>query len=171
MTRSLTLLTTLLLIALGAVAQEPTPPSRSERLQATPPAATRVIPAAPEAAVRAILAIQQEAWNQGDLERFMKYYWNSGQLTFISGAEETRGWQGAHDRYLRRYGHDRAHMGELSFSELTVVPLGPGAAACWGRWHLFLAPAGSPPHESGGRFTLLFRRLPEGWRIIHDHTS
>jgi hypothetical protein len=23
----------------------------------------------------------------------------------------------------------------------------------------------------GGLFTVIFRKLPQGWRIIHDHTS
>jgi ketosteroid isomerase-like protein len=35
-----------------------------------------------------------------------------------------------------------------------------------GRWQL--TRQGDMPH---GRFTLLFRRTPAGWRIFHDHTS
>jgi beta-aspartyl-peptidase (threonine type) len=35
-----------------------------------------------------------------------------------------------------------------------------------GRWRLKRNK--DQPH---GRFTLLFRKLPEGWRIVHDHTS
>jgi ketosteroid isomerase-like protein len=27
---------------------------------------------------------------------------------------------------------------------------------------------GKTPH---GLFTLIFKRFPEGWRIVHDHTS
>jgi len=166
------LLVGMLLAAGGASPQDDPPTSRAERLQGGPStAAARRIPEAPEGAVRTILEIQQEAWNHADIELFMKYYWHSAQLTFISGAEEYRGWQAAHDRYLQRYGHDHAHMGELSFTQLEVVPLSPDAAACWGGWHLFVAAPGAPPKELGGRFTLLFRRLPVGWRIVHDHTS
>jgi hypothetical protein len=29
-------------------------------------------------------------------------------------------------------------------------------------------PDGSTP---GGLFTVIFRKLPEGWKIVHDHTS
>jgi ketosteroid isomerase-like protein len=44
--------------------------------------------------------------------------------------------------------------------------LSPDAAAVLGRWRL--KRANDEPH---GRFTLIFKRLPEGWRIVHDHTS
>jgi beta-aspartyl-peptidase (threonine type) len=57
-------------------------------------------------------------------------------------------------------------MGHLEFSELEITALGDEAALILGRWHL--------DRESGpvgGVFTLVARRFPEGWRIIHDHTS
>ena len=42
--------------------------------------------------IEAILAAQAEAWNRGDIDGFMKYYWNSDELTFSSAGETTRGW-------------------------------------------------------------------------------
>jgi ketosteroid isomerase-like protein len=44
--------------------------------------------------------------------------------------------------------------------------LSPDAAVVVGRWQL--KRTNDEPH---GRFTLIFKRLPEGWRIVHDHTS
>ena len=44
----------------------------------------------------------------------------------------------------------------------------PDSAFVRGRWGLTL-PDGKKP---GGLFTLVFKRMaPEGWRIVHDHTS
>ena len=57
-------------------------------------------------------------------------------------------------------------MGTLAFSDIEVTMLSPDAAVVLGRWALKRAT--DQPH---GRFTLIFKRLPEGWRIIHDHTS
>jgi ketosteroid isomerase-like protein len=57
-------------------------------------------------------------------------------------------------------------MGVLTFSELEIKPLGRDAAIVTGRWQL--KRASDMPH---GRFTLIFRRTPAGWRIIHDRTS
>jgi len=57
-------------------------------------------------------------------------------------------------------------MGHLEFSELEMRRLGPDAALVLGRWHL-TRNAGN----LGGVYSLVFERFPEGWRIVHDHTS
>ena len=58
-------------------------------------------------------------------------------------------------------------MGKLDFSDLNIQVLGPDAALVRGSFHLTMSD-GKPPH---GMFTLVFRRYPDGWKIIHDHTS
>jgi ketosteroid isomerase-like protein len=115
--------------------------------------------------VRAVLDAQVEAWNRGDIEGFMKGYWQSTETIFVSGDTVTRGWQTVLDRYKKSY-DSREKMGVLTFSELEIKPLGKESAMVLGRWQLRRAQ--DNPH---GRFTLLFRRLPEGWRIVLDHTS
>jgi ketosteroid isomerase-like protein len=112
-----------------------------------------------------ILNAQQAAWNRGDLDSFMQGYWNSPELTFAGNSGITRGWQPVRTRYRTNYPDPQA-MGHLDFSELQVQALGKDAALVLGRWHLQRS-----ADELGGIFTLIFQRLPEGWRIIHDHTS
>jgi len=127
--------------------------------------------AAPEQAsssvaeIQAVLTAQQEAWNHGDIDAFMNGYGRSASTVFVSEDEVRRGWETVRDRYLTKYS-DRAKMGTLSFSDIEVTMLSPDAAAVLGRWRL--KRANDEPH---GRFTLIFKRLPEGWRIVHDHTS
>ncbi len=121
--------------------------------------------AAGDTALRALLRAQAEAWNRGDLEAFMAGYWKSDQTTFASSSGVFRGWQGLLDRYRRTY-PGRAAMGRLEFSDLEITPLAPDAALILGRWQLERA-----TDRPGGVFTLVARRFPEGWRIIHDHTS
>ena len=120
-----------------------------------------------EAAIRNVLQSQVEAWNQHNLNGFMAGYWNSTQLTFFSGATETSGWQATLERYRKKYQTADAEMGKLEFSDLQVELLGPQAGFVRGRWRLTLS-NGKQPH---GLFTLVFRQFPEGWRIVHDHTS
>ena len=117
-------------------------------------------------AVRAVLQNQVDAWNRHDLERFMAGYWDSPELTFFSGATETKGWQPTLDRYRQRYQSNGNAMGTLSFSDLKVEALGADGAFVRGRFHLVM-PDGKQP---SGAFTLIFRKFPQGWRIIHDHT-
>jgi ketosteroid isomerase-like protein len=115
--------------------------------------------------IRAVLRAQQEAWNRGDIDSFMNGYVRAETTVFVSGDEVMRGWQTVRDRYLKKYS-DRAKMGTLTFLDLEIEPLGPDSALALGRWEL--KRAGDNPH---GRFTLILRKTPDGWRIVHDHTS
>lgn len=115
--------------------------------------------------VRAVLDAQAAAWNRGDIDAFMDGYARSPTTTFVSGDEVTRGWQTVRDRYAKKY-DNREKMGTLTFSEVEITPLGDDAALVLGSWSL--QRKDDRPH---GKFTLLFRRLPEGWRIVLDHTS
>jgi beta-aspartyl-peptidase (threonine type) len=121
----------------------------------------------PVAAVRRILEDQQQAWNRHDLEGFMSGYWNSPDLTFFSGGQQTAGWQGALDRYRKNYQQAGKEMGRLEFSDLKIEALGNDAAFVRGAWHVTMSD-GKTPH---GLFTLIFRKFPDGWKIVHDHTS
>lgn len=118
-------------------------------------------------AIEHVLHTQQDAWNHHDLEAFMAGYWNSPDLTFFSGAKQTAGWQATLDRYRATYASPGHEMGRLDFSDLRIEILGPEAAFVRGAW-LLTMPDGKTPH---GRFTLIFRKFPDGWKIIHDHTS
>jgi len=116
-------------------------------------------------AIKAILFEQAEAWNRGNLDKFMEYYWNSDNLTFSSSGKTTRGWQTTKDNYKRRY-PTRERMGKLSFAELEVVHLNNKAALVLGRWNLERNPA-----PISGNFSLVFRQIDDCWLIVHDHTS
>ena len=115
--------------------------------------------------IRTVLGAQQTAWNRGDIPAFLEGYWNSPELTFAGSDGIVRGYDGLLARYRRSY-PDKQTMGELDFSGLEIRPLGPTAALVLGQWHL-KRQAG----DVGGVFSLVFRRFPDGWRIIHDHTS
>ena len=119
-----------------------------------------------DAGIRAVMDAQVTAWNHHDLEGFMAGYWNSPGLTFFSGANETKGWEPTLERYRRSYQAEGKAMGTLSFNDLQIEALGPEAAFVRGTFQLVM-PDGKQPH---GVFTLVFRKFPEGWRIIHDHT-
>jgi uncharacterized protein (TIGR02246 family) len=117
------------------------------------------------AAIQAVLDAQRDAWNRGDVAGYMDGYLRSEETVMVSGDNVTRGWQTVLDRYKRGY-DSREKMGTLTFSDIETKLIGPDAAIVLGRWHL--QRAGDEPH---GRFTLIFRRTKQGWRIIHDHTS
>ena len=116
-------------------------------------------------AIRTVLDEQVAAWNRGDIEGFMAGYWRSEETVFISGDSVTHGWQATLDRYKKGY-DSRAKMGALTFSDLDIKLTDKKHAVVIGRWALQREK--DNPH---GRFTLLFRKFKEGWRVVHDHTS
>jgi ketosteroid isomerase-like protein len=118
-----------------------------------------------EAEVRAVLEQQVRNWNAGNLASFMEIYARSDRTRFASGGDISLGWQTVFDRYRKKYG-DRAAMGTLRFSDLEVSMLAPDATLAFGRWRLQ-----REKDQPSGLFTLILRKTPEGWRIVHDHTS
>ena len=125
-----------------------------------------VVRADDAADIRAVLDAQAAAWNKGDLAGYMAGYWNSKDLTFVSGKDVTRGWQETFDRYKKRYQADGKEMGKLTFSDQTVEVLSPGVSIVTGKWELVLS-----KETIGGRYTLIVKKLDVGWRIVYDHTS
>lgn len=118
-----------------------------------------------KAEIQKVITDQSEAWNRGDIDGFMKGYWNSPEMTFISGDNVTKGWQTTLERYKRGY-NTRAKMGVLSFTELSITVLSKKSAVVIGRFTLV-----RESDRPTGMFTLTFRKFKEGWRIIIDHTS
>jgi ketosteroid isomerase-like protein len=118
-------------------------------------------------AIRKVIEDQQAAWNRQDLEGFMAGYWKSPDLTFFSGGHESQGWQAALDRYKKNYQGAGHEMGKLEFTDLRIEVFDPKAAFVRGGFRLTMSD-GKTPH---GLFTLVFRKFPEGWKIVHDHSA
>jgi beta-aspartyl-peptidase (threonine type) len=116
--------------------------------------------------IRKVLDDQVVAWNKGDLKAFMQGYWNSPKLSFFSGKNATHGWKETYERYQKKYQAEGKEMGKLAFSDLEIELLGGDAALVRGRWSVEMS-----KEKHAGLFTLLFKKQPEGWKIVHDHTS
>lgn len=118
-----------------------------------------------QAEVGAVLEAQASAWNRGDIVGYMEGYWKSDSLLFTSGGNVRRGWRETYEKYAASY-DSREKMGTLMFSNLEYHLPAPGAVWVFGRWELERA-----NDRPGGVFTLVLKKFPEGWRIVHDHTS
>lgn len=121
--------------------------------------------ASPESQIRALIETQADAWNRGDIDSFMTSYWKSDQTTFVGAKGLTRGYEAVLERYRKVY-PDRQSMGHLTFSDLEIHVLCPDTAFAIGQFHLQ-----REKDNPEGIFTLTFKKLPEGWRIILDHST
>lgn len=121
----------------------------------------------PRSSIEKTLTGQTEAWNSGNLEKFMTYYLDSPETSYTSAGKELWGYKAIEKHYLDRYGDNQATMGKLETSKLRTVLLGKDSALCVGNWHLVREK--QPVIE--GVFSLVLSRVNAKWKIIHDHTS
>jgi ketosteroid isomerase-like protein len=126
---------------------------------------TTVAQSGEEMKIRQLLNEQQAAWNRGDIDAFMKGYWENDSLMFIGKSGVTYGWKNTMANYKKGY-PDTAAMGQLEFTLITVKPLSPLYYHVVGKWHLKRSIG-----DAGGHFTLLFRKINGQWKIIEDHSS
>jgi ketosteroid isomerase-like protein len=118
-----------------------------------------------EQAIRKILNDQITAWNKGNIEEFMKGYWNSDSLMFIGKSGVTYGYQNTLLNYKKNYSNTDA-MGALSFELVKVQRLSPEYYYVVGKWHLKRKIG-----DVGGHYDLLFRKVNGAWVIVADHSS
>jgi ketosteroid isomerase-like protein len=115
--------------------------------------------------IQLVLHNQEKAWNNGDLEAFMKGYWESDSLMFVGKSGITYGWQKTLDNYKKGY-PDTAAMGKLHFDILEMKPVSEDHYFVIGKWQLTRSIG-----NIGGYFSLLFKKINGEWLIICDHTS
>jgi ketosteroid isomerase-like protein len=112
-----------------------------------------------------IMKDQEVAWNKGDIDGFMGSYWNDDSLKFIGKSGITFGWKNTLANYKKSY-PDKATMGILSFSIITVEKLSETSCYVIGKWNLKREKG-----DVGGYYTLLWKLIDGKWLIVNDHTS
>ena len=75
-------------------------------------------------AIKKILTDQTIQWNNGNLDQFMKGYWENDSLQFIGKSGPVYGYNNALNNYKKGY-PDTAAMGKLSFDVISVKKLSP----------------------------------------------
>lgn len=118
-----------------------------------------------EKAIRQLLDRQTADWNRGDVERFMKGYWENDSLMFVGKSGVTYGWTNTLNNYKKGY-PDTAAMGKLSFDIIKVKRLSKKYYFVVGKWFLKRSIG-----DVGGHYNLLFEKINGEWVIIADHSS
>lgn len=118
-----------------------------------------------ETAIRTMLGAQVAEWNKGNIEGYMKGYWESDSLVFIGKNGPTYGFGQTLGRYKRSY-PDKDGMGQLTSAILSVKKLSDDYYFVVGKWDL--------ERKAGnlnGSYTLLLKKINGEWTIIVDHSS
>ena len=112
-----------------------------------------------------LLAKQVEAWNEGNLEKFMETYRNSEKLSFVGSRGPTLGWQQTLENYKAGY-PDKAAMGNLKFTILNISKIDKKTIYVIGKYDL--------TREIGnvrGYYTLVIQKFGKEWLIVSDHSN
>ncbi|MCB0430651.1 MAG: nuclear transport factor 2 family protein [Flavobacteriales bacterium] len=125
----------------------------------------QTVPKADADSIRAIMGRQQAAWNRGDMDSFMNGYWESDSLRFLGKEGIRYGYAPTLKRYKEHY-PDKAAMGQLAFTILSVEPAGTDQAMVLGLWKLQ-----REKDTPGGAFVLIWKKINGQWVCVLDHTS
>lgn len=120
---------------------------------------------ADEARIRALSQASTDAWNKGDLKGHLAIYMED--MTFMTRNGPRPGVEPLEKSFAEKYFKDGRPKQTLSFDNNTLRRLGPDAVLETGR---FTLTGGGEPEQSGW-FTLIWVRTPQGWRVLHDHSS
>jgi hypothetical protein len=116
-------------------------------------------------AILQTLSDQENAWNEGNVEKFMQGYWKSDSMQFIGSKGINFGWQTTLDNYKKNY-PDTVAMGKLHFDILRVNPISADAAFLTGKFYLKRSIG-----DMNGIFTLVLRNFDGQWVVVYDHTA
>lgn len=118
-----------------------------------------------ETSILKVLSDQTKYWNEGKMEDFVKGYWKHDSLMFIGQSGVTYGYQNMLNNYKKTYS-DTSKMGKLAFEIIKVQRLSDEYFFVVGKWFLTRSVG-----NLAGHYTLLFRKLNNGWVIVADHSS
>lgn len=116
-----------------------------------------------KAEILKVMDMQENAWNNGDIDQFMEGYWKSDSLRF-SGRNITYGWEATKSNYKKGY-PDLEAMGKLEFEILNLDVISKDAAIMLGRYTLI-----RDSDKPTGLFTLVWRKINGNWVITSDMT-
>ena len=118
-----------------------------------------------EAAILKVLDDQNAAWNRGDIDGFMKGYWENDSLMFVGKSGVTYGWTNTLNNYKKGY-PDTAAMGKLIFTNIKIQRLSKKYYFIVGKWYLKRSIG-----DVSGHYNLLMKKINGYWVIVADHSS
>ena len=118
-----------------------------------------------ESAIRQMLEKQVVEWNKGNIEGYMRGYWENDSLVFIGKNGPTYGYVPTLERYKKGY-PSVEHMGRLTSTITSMRRLSDDYYFIIGKWSLVRNIG-----DVSGAYTLLIRKIQGQWVIVVDHSS
>jgi ketosteroid isomerase-like protein len=118
-----------------------------------------------EQQIYAIILDQLRYWNAHDIEHYMDCFWKSPDLLVVIDGEQIMGWAELLATYQRGF-PNRQEMGTITLQRVKIQRLSSDffLALSWFTIR-------TRDRDSYSTDTLIFRKFPEGWKVISDHAS
>jgi len=117
-------------------------------------------------AVQQALDEQVQAWNNGDLEKAMTYYWNSPEMLWINTTGVEKGCQEVLDMFRKNFA-DASQMGIYTYTPLYIEQLSEEAVYYVFRWQI----AREGKRLTGGISSQIWKNLNGQWVVTSEHAS
>ncbi|WP_439881541.1 YybH family protein [Pontibacter sp. MBLB2868] len=120
----------------------------------------------PEAEVVKALEGQIAAWNKGDLETAMTYYWNSPEMLWVNKHGIEKGYQQVLEMFRQDFA-DSSKMGVYTYEPLHIEQVSPEAVYFVFRWSIDL----DGKQLMGGLSSQLWKKKDSRWVVTSEHAS
>ncbi len=121
----------------------------------------------PAACARRGLEQQVAAWNRGDIEGALAFYWNSPMMTWVSKSGVERGFAAFADGMRKDFAKAPETMGTYSADVLETRGLGRDDALLVTRWQI----TRGGKRLMGGISTQVWRRAGRRCVVVLEHAS
>jgi hypothetical protein len=116
--------------------------------------------------VRAALDGQVQAWNNGNLEEAMSYYWDSPEMLWVSKSGIDTGYISVLEMFRKDFS-DRSTMGIYSYVPLFIEEISPEAVYYVFEWKIEL----NGKQLMGCISSQLWKKVNDNWIIRAEHAS
>jgi beta-aspartyl-peptidase (threonine type) len=153
----------LLMTASGLLADDWSYDSQTDEatVQAVSPPAQSEVGRALE--VAALEEAQLVAWNNHDLDAYLRWYWNNPGLISLDNGRATVGYSPFADQMRAVYGGNPALMGHTDMGRLRIKMIGTDVAVMVATYVTTTS-----NHADSIDDTAMVRHFPEGWRIVFE---
>jgi ketosteroid isomerase-like protein len=110
---------------------------------------------------------QSIAWNRGDIEGALDFYWHSPEITWVSKAGINQGFAGFAQAMRDEYRDRPEQMGVYSGEILLAREVSPETGLIVVRWSIDR----DGQRIMAGVSTQLWEEVDGGWRIVFEHAS
>lgn len=117
-----------------------------------------------EASIETMLRRTAEAWNSGDLDGVMSFYADASSTALVTPEGPVFG-RAAIRAVYEPWFRAGARRARIRFEDIEVRTQPPLVGIVTGR----RVREGGSADPTSGWFTLVVRRVGNGWRIVHDH--